>query len=249
MMYAMCRRPVSHQTLVVPAKAGTQSVHQKAWLCIPSGQIPAFAGMTTLGICLTNCNYNNVHAIDHAKTCLDNHCLGSYITVMTVTNQAALMNPIIQFYDADTYRIEHGVGYLLNQLAQTLARELDHRMIDLGLTNAQWKPLLFLQQGACSTAADLSRIACHDTGAVTRLVDRLEGKGLVRRLRSADDRRVVKLELTEEGKKIAAEVPKIIAQLSNEVLAGFSEEEFLVFKDLLNRALLNARALADGHSQ
>ena len=106
------------------------------------------------------------------------------------------------FYKAESYRVESSVGYLVNKLAQTLGRELDRRMIDLGLTDAQWKPLLLLQQDACSTAADISRISCHDNGAVTRLLDRLQNKGLVQRLRSAEDRRVVNLALTEEGERI-----------------------------------------------
>jgi DNA-binding MarR family transcriptional regulator len=153
-----------------------------------------------------------------------------------------------QFYQAETYRVENSVGYLVNKLAQTIGRELDRRMADLGLTDAQWKPLFLLYQGGCSTAMDLSRIACHDTGAVTRLLDRLETKGLVHRVRSAEDRRVVNLELTGDGKRIAAEVPAIIAQLANEVLAGFSQEEFVQFKDLLGRALINARALGEGEA-
>jgi DNA-binding MarR family transcriptional regulator len=156
------------------------------------------------------------------------------------------MTDFHQFYQAETYRVESSIGYLISRLAQTVGRELDRRMLDLGLTDAQWKPLLLLQQGECSTAADLSRIACHDTGAVTRLLDRLEAKGLVRRLRSADDRRVVNLELTEDGQRVANEVPRIIAELANQVLAGFSHDEFLQFRDLLNRALSNARALDDG---
>ncbi|MBS1228059.1 MAG: marR [Proteobacteria bacterium] len=155
------------------------------------------------------------------------------------------MTDIHPFYQAETYRVEESVGYLINRLAQTVARELDRRMADLGLTDAQWKPLLMLHQGECSTAADLSRMACHDTGAVTRLLDRLEAKGLIRRLRSAEDRRVVNLELTEAGEKIAAEVPKIIIGLANQVLVGFSPDEFAQFKDLLGRALLNARALSE----
>lgn len=156
------------------------------------------------------------------------------------------MADIQQFYTAQTYRMEDSVGYLVKQLAQTTGRELDRRMGALGLTDAQWKPLLLLQQGACSTAADLSRTACHDTGAITRLLDRLEAKGLVRRVRSAADRRVVHLELSEEGKRIAAEVPKIIAQLANEILAGFTQEEVFKYKDLLNRALANAREICEG---
>ncbi len=155
------------------------------------------------------------------------------------------MTDVTHFYQAETYRVEDSVGYLVNRLAQTIARELDRRMIDLGLTDAQWKPMFMLYQGGCSTAADLSRIACHDTGAVTRLIDRLEAKDLLRRVRSADDRRVVNLELTDAGRKIAAEVPKIIADLANQVLAGFSDAEFAQFKDLLGRALTNARAISE----
>lgn len=149
------------------------------------------------------------------------------------------------FYQVESYRVEESVGYLVNRLAQTIGRELDRRMIDLGLTDAQWKPMFLLYQGECSTAADFSRIACHDTGAVTRLLDRLEAKGLIRRVRSADDRRVVNLELTESGEKIAAEVPKIIVGLANQVLTGFSPDEFAQFKNLLGRALINARALGE----
>ena len=94
-------------------------------------------------------------------------------------------------------------------------------MVNLGLTDAQWKPLLLLRQGGCTTAVDLSRISCHDAGSITRLLDRLEAKALIQRVRSAEDRRVVNLELTEEGKKIAAQVPEIIVGLANEVLTGF----------------------------
>ena len=153
-----------------------------------------------------------------------------------------------QFYRVETYRVEDSIGYLVNRLAQTLGRELDRRMIDLGLTDAQWKPLLLLHQGKCSTAADLSRMACHDTGAVTRLLDRLEAKSLVNRQRSAEDRRVIHLELTAEGRSVASEVPKLIVQLANQVLAGFSQEEFLLFREMLNRALVNARSLNEGEA-
>lgn len=147
------------------------------------------------------------------------------------------------FYEAGSYRLEGSVGYLVYRLSQTVARELDRRMAAIGLTDAQWKPLLLLQQGECTTAADLSRIAAHDTGAVTRLVDRLEAKGLIRRQRSAADRRVVILELTAEGQRIAGEIPRIICELSNQVLADFSETDFDRFKELLGRALDNVTAL------
>ena len=146
------------------------------------------------------------------------------------------------FYQPETVRPENSVGYLINRVAQSLGRELDHRMSALGLTDAQWKPLLLLQQGTCLTAADIARYACHDTGAVTRVLDRLESKGLIQRVRSASDRRVVNLQLTEEGAQIAAEVPKILADLLNQLLVGFSAEEFALLSELLQRVLVNVRA-------
>ena len=156
------------------------------------------------------------------------------------------MTDLHSFYQAENYPVQSSVGFLVRQLSHTIGRELERRMAALGLTDAQWKPLLFLRQCGCTTAVDLSRIACHDAGSTTRLLDRLEAKGLVQRVRSAEDRRVVNLELTEEGKKIAAQVPQIIVELANEVLRGFSRDEFDQFTNLLTRALANARAVSEG---
>ena len=160
----------------------------------------------------------------------------------------SFMSDIRQFYKAETFRIEESVGFLVKNLSHVLSRELDRRMMALDLTDAQWKPLLLLQQGVSATAADLARTGCKDTGAVTRLLDRLETKGLLRRIRSEQDRRVVNLELTEEGTRVSAEVPKIIANMANQVLEGFTREEFLQFRQYLSRALKNAQALDEANA-
>lgn len=158
------------------------------------------------------------------------------------------METLHQFYSSETYRPENSAGYLVNRLAQATAREIEKRMVEVGLTDAQWKPLMLLRQGGCVTAADLARTACHDAGAITRLLDRLEAKDLIRRIRSTADRRIVNLELTEEGRQVSAEVPKILSNLVNQILAGFSESEFHVFNDLLGRALNNALCLSNDGS-
>jgi DNA-binding MarR family transcriptional regulator len=56
-----------------------------------------------------------------------------------------------------------------------------------------------LRRSRASTVAELARELNTDPGAMTRLLDRLECKGLCRRSRSTDDRRVVNIELTPEG--------------------------------------------------
>lgn len=151
-----------------------------------------------------------------------------------------------RFYDGNDYKIDDSIGYLMRQIVGTSSAVIDERMAEHGLTDAQWKPLLMISQGNCRTAAELSRLACCDAGAVTRLLDRVEAKGLVRRVRSQEDRRVVNLELTDEGSRTAEVVPHVLAGVLNAMLAGFSADEVEQLKTLLLRLLDNTRQLRGG---
>ncbi len=150
------------------------------------------------------------------------------------------------FYDGSDYKLDDSIGYLMRQIVATISLITDERMAEHGLTDAQWKPLLMIQQGQCKTAAELSRMACSDAGAVTRMLDRVEAKGLVQRTRSSEDRRVINIGLTEEGSRTAAMVPHVLADVLNSVLVGFSEAEARQLKGMLQRVLTNARQLRDG---
>ena len=114
----------------------------------------------------------------------------------------------------------------------------------LGLTEAQWMPLFKLHMAMASTSSELARECRIDTGATTRMIDRLEEKGFIQRERSAADRRVVKLELTPEGRATAGHIPTALCKVQNELLAGFTREEFDTLKSLLRRMLANAQTLA-----
>ena len=71
-----------------------------------------------------------------------------------------------------------------------------------GLTSVQWAPLMIISRGGNPTAASLARDLNTDTGAMTRMLDRLEAKGLLQRTRSSTDRRVVELTLTDQGREL-----------------------------------------------
>jgi DNA-binding MarR family transcriptional regulator len=144
-----------------------------------------------------------------------------------------------EFYRGDDYPILESVGYLLRRLRTVLDRSVDDEMADLDLTGVQWGPLLMLHNGMGTTAADLARVACTDTGAMTRMVDRLEAKGLLRRAPCPRDRRVVQLELTDEGHRLCREIPYGLARVSNATLRGFTAEEVATLKSFLRRMLVN----------
>lgn len=134
---------------------------------------------------------------------------------------------------------EESIGYLMRRVVTLVSGEIERRMEPLGLTDAQWKPLLRLFCSSDSTVAALAR-GCHlDAGAMTRLLDRLETKNLCRRIRSVEDRRVVNLELTDEGREAARKIPDLVAEVQAATAAGFTQEEFDQLKDYLNRMLVN----------
>lgn len=151
--------------------------------------------------------------------------------------------PRLPFYDGRHYIANDSVGHQLARLMQTMRREVETRMVEHGLTDAQWKPLWLLDSGRATTANELAREMDVDAGAITRAVDRLEAKGLVERLRSDTDRRVVQLRLTEAGRAAASQVPQVLASANNDFLRGFSRAEYQQLRGFLERLQANGDAM------
>lgn len=141
------------------------------------------------------------------------------------------------YYKGDQYRTEDSVGFLMKQAVELLSRSIDARMAEHSLTDAQWRPLLKLSIHPQTTATQMARMVGCDSGATTRLLDRLEDKGLLRRVRSTDDRRVLQLELTPEGHKAAMVVPFVIAEVLNTHLADLTHAEIDQLRKLLERVV------------
>jgi DNA-binding MarR family transcriptional regulator len=145
------------------------------------------------------------------------------------------------FYDPADYKPQESVGYLMRRIVHEVSGQIERQFDSCGLTNAQWLPLFKLHLGSVSTVAELARECQLDTGGMTRLLDRLEAKGLVRRVRSCEDRRVVNLELTDEGRDAARVVPTVLCGVQNAALRGFTPDEWRQLRDLLARMLRNAQ--------
>ena len=149
------------------------------------------------------------------------------------------------FYSADSLRADESIGLLTKRAMHSIVLQVDRRLAPHDLTHAQWVPLYKLAKGHCSTMAGLARDVALDPAAMTRALDRLEAKGLLKRVRSTEDRRVVNLELTEEGERIAELVPAVLAEVFNAHLAGFTKAEWTTLVSLLQRLVANGDALRE----
>lgn len=139
------------------------------------------------------------------------------------------------FYDVDSFNGCRSIGYLIRRCHNKLMPRAEAQFADAELTFSQWVVLMSLRDKAADTCADIARNMNHDTGAVTRLVDQLEKRGLVARKRSTADRRVVHLKLLPAGKAMAKALTPRIVDFWNRVLGDFSPIEAANLITLLSR--------------
>ncbi|MFN7958525.1 MAG: MarR family transcriptional regulator [Holophagaceae bacterium] len=145
-------------------------------------------------------------------------------------------------YTAENYKPEESIGRLIADVSGRMLAAFDEEMTGMGITGAQWVILMRIHNGCGSTAAELCRFSRYDTGSMTRMLDRLEEKGLIRRVRSSKDRRLIHLELTEAGRDLYPLLPPVAVKVLNAHLKGFTREELDLLKGLLNRMRDNSQA-------
>jgi MarR family transcriptional regulator, multiple antibiotic resistance protein MarR len=155
------------------------------------------------------------------------------------------MNADTEIYEVETYQPAGCVGQLLyrvraaqmSALDQELAQDPD--LAPLEISAAQYTIISVLAKYGVDSAAQLCKDLSYDAGAMTRMIDRLEAKGLVNRRRCPEDRRLVKLELTEAG---LAALPKLRAcsvRVLNRLLRGFNLAEARQLEGFMVRMLQN----------
>jgi len=156
---------------------------------------------------------------------------------------------LADIYDSESYEPRKSLGHLLGrvrgEMLSALDRELaaDERLAALDVTAAQVIILGSLASGeGVKSASDLCKGISYDAGAMTRMIDRLETKGLIRRSRSPEDRRLVNLELTDEGRATYPRMRAIGMAVLNRFLRGFTKSEARQLEGFLHRMLENAHA-------
>ncbi len=159
------------------------------------------------------------------------------------------------FYNAENFEARHSVGYLLRRLVNLTLPRAEALFADQELTLSHWIVLMALRDGIALTSADIARHLNYDSGAMTRLVDQLESRALVTRLRDKADQRIINLSLTPSGHAVTKMLLPRIVNFWNNMLDEFSHAETKMLLSLLTRLLNRAErepftteAIDAGHS-
>jgi len=153
---------------------------------------------------------------------------------MTPPRAAAV--PVI---DAPPLPSKHGIIRIVNRVRVEMIDALDRELAKFDISAPQLIVLAYVANKEADSAAALCKSISYDPGAMTRMIDRLQEKGLIRRTPNPEDRRATNLELTAAGKAL---YPQLLAAKENvqaQFLRGFSKDETRLLERLLNRLLEN----------
>ena len=97
--------------------------------------------------------------------------------------------------------------------------------MDLGLTYAEFSMLLILFDREGCSQDDMTAYLHVDKAAITRVIKKLEERGYIYRQQDTTDRRLKRLYLTDEGRKIEKRIKDIVRRILDYLSEGYSQKE------------------------
>lgn len=120
------------------------------------------------------------------------------------------------------------LGIKLALLSRSWRRALDFALLDSGLTDATWAPLLHLDEyGEGVTQKELAFRVGIDASTLVRLLDILSERGLIERVADVADRRAHKIFLTQAGRAVLGNVERARDVVDARILADIGDDEIV----------------------
>ncbi len=136
---------------------------------------------------------------------------------------------------------QRSVAYAFFEVLKACCMEHDKPYV---ITPPQWGVLSLLHEQEGQAIGTLSQQRAIDAPTMTGIVKRLEQSGLVERKHDREDRRLVKVYLTDEGRDIMRFLPDAAIEFSKTMTQGLSEGELRDLQTKLQRIIFNITFVA-----
>jgi len=137
------------------------------------------------------------------------------------------------------YVLDESLGFLVHRADLALTRTLLARFGRRGVTVEQWTVLSRLSEGDGITQRELARLNGQDPTTLTRILQKMERKGLVQRGEDREDGRAYRVILTGKGRRLQAELAPLALEGVPEATAGMSPDELQELARLLRLVFEN----------
>ena len=129
--------------------------------------------------------------------------------------------------------LEEALDPIVAPLALAFKRMIQTVERETGIAGMKWFLLKMLDRSDGISQGEVSQEYEMDPSRVTRTVQAMEREGMILRERDPEDNRVVRLYLTDEGRKLLAKSPQVNEELHRRIQEVMSEEEFEELRRML----------------
>lgn len=153
---------------------------------------------------------------------------------------------------ADALNLTDYLPYMLNRAGARIAGAFTEELREFGITLPMWRAMAALYHEDGQRLSRLSELTSVDISTLSRQVGALQKLGLVERRRAeapGADNRAVSLRLTGTGRAMTERIIPHALRYEAIALAGFSEQEADVLKEMLARLYGNMAALDDAGAE
>ncbi|MDK8183343.1 MarR family transcriptional regulator [Paenibacillus sp. UMB4589-SE434] len=140
------------------------------------------------------------------------------------------------------FNLDDCLAFVTNRSAKIFAETLEKEFRPYHMTRSQWIAMYYIYKNESITQRELADKLSIKEPSVVRMLQKMELEGHLRREGIQSDKRIKQLELTDKGVKICLSLMPIAEKFKNETIAGISEQDLRIFKNVLNKMVENASA-------
>lgn len=138
-------------------------------------------------------------------------------------------------------KLDHHVGFLLSKTLRQLNCLFNYEFSQYGITSEQWSLLKRVHEQEGSSIKDLALGVGKDQANVTRILDVLEKRGIVKRCANPDDKRSTLVYFTDEGRDLTDRLIPTDVKVHQIAVGVLSEQEMEQFTQMLAAIHQNAQ--------
>jgi DNA-binding MarR family transcriptional regulator len=136
-------------------------------------------------------------------------------------------------------RQEDTIAYLIRETHRTLAREMQIRLARHDLSIGAWQFLRVLWESDGISQAELGSKTGNMASTTTAALGRMERRGLITRVRSSSDKRVINVHLTKRGQAMKRVLVPFASEINTVAAQGLTLTDLTNLRRILRRMQAN----------
>ena len=133
-----------------------------------------------------------------------------------------------------TTDLDNSLDFMLARVVNKLRCQIGRQLKHMDLTSEQWVVLARLREQDGLTQNELAKRILKDQANTTRILDKVERKGMVRRVDALNDRRTYLIYLTDEGRHAIEVCNPLVQQVKEKITEVLTEDDTTALRRMLD---------------